>query len=250
MERDLRLNQFLAACGLGSRRRCDVLVAAGRVLVNAMPATVGMRVGPFDRVLVDGQPVDPAPRDAIWMLNKPAGVLSAARDARGRTTVVDLARAGGISVRVFPVGRLDLETTGLLLLTNDGDLAHRLMHPTHAVEKEYEAMVANRPSPSALERLRAGPVLEDGPTSPCSAAVEPRDAMFLVRLVIHEGRKRQVRRMLASVGCPVVALHRVRVGPLWLGELQPGALRALTPSERAVLVGGSSPAVPASGHEA
>ncbi len=250
MERDLRLNQFLAACGLGSRRQCDALVAAGRVLVNAMPATLGMRVGVQDRVLLDGQQVEPAPRDAIWMLNKPAGVLSASRDARGRTTVVDLARTHGISVRVFPVGRLDLETTGLLLLTNDGDLAHRLMHPAHVVEKEYEARVAKRPTPAALEQLRAGPRLEDGPTSACSAIVEGGDAMYLVRLVIHEGRKRQVRRMLAAVGCPVVALHRVRVGPLRLGELPPGALRALTPSERSSLVGGSSLAVPASGHEA
>jgi len=250
MERDLRLNQFLAACGLGSRRRCDALIAAGRVLVNASPATFAMRIGPDDRVVVDGAPVVPTARVDVWMLNKPAGVLSASRDARGRTTVVDLARAHGLSVRVFPVGRLDLETTGLLLLTNDGDLAQRLMHPAHAVEKEYEALVANRPPPAALQRLRGGLHLEDGPTSACSATVEARDTRFLVRLVIHEGRKRQVRRMLAAIGCPAVALHRVRVGPLRLGELESGAMRALTETERALLASGSNPAVPVTGREA
>jgi pseudouridine synthase len=231
----LRLNQYLAACGLGSRRQCDELIATGRVLVNAVPAALGMRITTADRVSLDGRPVTAAPRDAVWMLHKPAGVLSAARDARGRRTVVDLARAHGIATRIFPVGRLDLETTGLLLLTNDGHLAHRLMHPAHAVEKEYEAVVAAAPSPAAIERLCAGLLLDDGPTSPCRATIERRAEGITVRLVIHEGRKRQVRRMLAAVGHPVVHLHRVRVGALTLGELPAGELRPLTGRERAAL---------------
>ena len=235
MSGDLRLNQYLAACGLGSRRQCDTLVASGRVVVNDQPAAMGMRIGPADRVLVDGQPVDAAPLDAIWMLHKPAGILSAARDPRGRPTVVDVARQHGISIRLFPVGRLDLDTTGLLLLTNDGAMAHRLMHPSHAVEKEYEAEVAVAPTPAAIERLCAGMLLDDGPTSPCRATIERRGSRVTVRLVIHEGRKRQVRRMLAAIGHPVLALHRVRVGDLRLADLPVGALRPLTAAERAAI---------------
>jgi len=235
MSGDLRLNQYLAACGLGSRRQCDTLVASGRVVVNDQPAAMGMRIGAADRVLVDGQPVDAAPLDAIWMLHKPAGILSAARDPRGRPTVVDVARQHGISIRLFPVGRLDLDTTGLLLLTNDGAMAHRLMHPSHAVEKEYEAEVALAPTPAAIERLCAGMLLDDGPTSPCRATIERHGTRVTVRLVIHEGRKRQVRRMLAAIGHPVLALHRVRVGDLRLADLPVGALRPLTAAERAAI---------------
>lgn len=236
----MRLNQFLAACGLGSRRQCDKLIEAGRVQVNGEPGDFGSLVEAADRVVVDGCPVRPEARGSVWLLHKPAGVLSAVRDARGRTTVVDLARRAGIRRRLFPVGRLDLDTTGLLLLTDDGDLAHRLLHPSHEVEKEYEARIDAPLDAPALERLRRGLVLDDGPTAPCRAEQEVGGCV-VVRLVLHEGRKRQVRRMLAAVGRPVRELHRVRVGPLGLGDLPAGAIRPLTGEERQALEAAAGP---------
>jgi pseudouridine synthase len=231
----MRLNQYLAACGMGSRRRCEALVRAGRVRVNDAPGELGTRVQAGDVVRVDGRVARPEARGAVWLLHKPRGVLSAARDARGRPTVLDLARRAGIRVRLFPVGRLDLDTTGLLLLTNDGDLAHRLLHPSWEVEKEYEARIAAPLDEPALRALRRGIDLEDGPTAPAQVRQVRRGGAVIVRLVLHEGRKRQVRRMLAAVGAPVQALHRVRVGPLRLGRLAPGELRPLLPAERAAL---------------
>jgi pseudouridine synthase len=240
----MRLNQYLAACGLGSRRDCEALIAGGRVQVNGVAAHFGMRVGAGDRVLLDGRPLAVAATATVWMLHKPAGVLCAARDTRGRPTVLDLVRRAGIVDRVFSVGRLDFDTTGLLLVTADGDLAFRLMHPSHGVEKEYAARIATPLSATALARLRAGIVLEDGPTSPCTAAQETTPDGPVVTLVLHEGRKRQVRRMLAAVGAPVVALHRARVGPIVLGDLAPGALRQLTAAEDAALRHAAGAAAP------
>jgi 23S rRNA pseudouridine2605 synthase len=231
----MRLNQYLAACGLGSRRACEALVAAGRVRVNGETAHFGMRIGAADTVLVDDRRVEPEPRGDVWLLHKPAGSVSTARDERGRPTVFDLARRAGLQARLFSVGRLDLETTGLLLLTNDGDLAFRLTHPSHGVEKEYEARIERGLDSAALAALAAGLDLEDGRTAPCQASQERRGADVVVRLVLHEGRKRQVRRMLAAVGAPVLALHRVRVGPVLLGDLRPGELRPATETERAAL---------------
>jgi len=231
----MRLNRYLAACGIGSRRRCEEIVTAGRVQVNGARAALATRVGPEDEVCVDGRPVAPVSQVGVWLLHKPAGVVCTARDERGRRTVLDLARERGIAVRVFPVGRLDLETTGLLLLTNDGGLAFRLTHPSHGVEKEYEAQVAAPLPEATLERLRTGVELEDGPTSPCEVEQERAAQTTRLRLVLHEGRKRQVRRMLAAVGAPVLTLHRVRVGPIRLGALPPGELRAATADERAAL---------------
>jgi 23S rRNA pseudouridine2605 synthase len=231
----MRLNQYLAACGLGSRRACEALVAAGRVRVNGETAHFGMRVGPGDRVLVDETEVVAQPAGEIWLLHKPAGTVSTARDERGRPTVFDLARRHGIRARLFSVGRLDLETTGLLLLTNDGDLAFRLTHPSHGVEKEYEARIERPLDDSALDKLRTGLDLEDGRTAPCDASQEVRRGETTVRLVLHEGRKRQVRRMLFALGAPVISLHRVRVGPVRLGDLRPGELRPATEAERAAL---------------
>jgi pseudouridine synthase len=228
----MRLNQYLAACGLASRRRCEEWITAGRVQVNGDRGELGTQVGPADTVTVDGEVVHPERRAGVWVLHKPAGVLCASRDERGRRTVIGIARDAGLQMRLFSVGRLDLETTGLLLLTNDGALAHRLTHPSRGVEKEYEAIVAAPLPEPSLERLRRGLVLDDGPTHPCTAGQEPQPSgKTLVRLILHEGRKRQARRMLAAVGSPVLALHRVRIGNLRLGTLPAGALRPASAAE-------------------
>jgi 23S rRNA pseudouridine2605 synthase len=216
----------LAQVGFGSRRVCDDLIADGLVTVNGEVAELGRRVDPdVDRVEVDGVPVGIRPGLVHYLLNKPAGVVTTAADTHGRPTVVDLVPA---EPRVFPVGRLDLETEGLLLLTNDGDLAHRITHPSHGVEKEYLAEVATPPSRGALRHLREGIDLDDGPTAPARVALV---APTLVRLTIHEGRNRQVRRMLDAVGHPVVRLIRTRVGPIADRRLAPGEWRSLTTDE-------------------
>jgi 23S rRNA pseudouridine2605 synthase len=205
---------------------CEELIADGLVTVNGDVAELGRRVDPeIDRVEVDGVPVGIRPDLVHYLLNKPAGVVTTAADTHGRPTVVELVPA---EPRVFPVGRLDLETEGLLLLTNDGDLAHRITHPSHGVEKEYLAEVAAPPSRGALRRLREGVDLDDGPTAPARVALV---APTLVRLTIHEGRNRQVRRMLDAVGHPVVRLIRTRVGPITDRRLAPGEWRSLTTDE-------------------
>ena len=223
----MRLNRYLAACGVGSRRHCDAIIRAGRVHVDGQVAALAQRVGPDARVEVDGVAVRPPQVACVWMLHKPAGVVSTARDTHGRATVIELARRAGIVERVFPVGRLDRDTTGLLLLTNDGDLCFRLTHPAWGVEKEYEATVALPLAESLLATLRQGVQLDDGPTHPCQVQQELCAAGALVRLVLHEGRKRQVRRMLAAVGHPVQRLRRTRIGTLRLGDLPEGACRPL-----------------------
>ena len=221
-----RIQKILARRGVGSRRVCDGLVSAGRVTVNGEVAAAGRRIDPeHDVVAVDGVALAVRPGMAHYLLNKPAGVISTASDPRGRPTVVDLVPA---QPRVFPVGRLDADTEGLLILTNDGDLAFRLTHPSVGVEKAYLAKVVGTPSPAALRRLRLGVELEDGITSPAKVALTPPD---LLRLVIHEGRNRQVRRMCEAVGHPVVRLARFRIGPVTDPSLRPGAWRALTPAE-------------------
>jgi 23S rRNA pseudouridine2605 synthase len=194
--------------------------------VNGEVATLGQRADPeVDAVEVDGVLVGVRP-DTVWyLLNKPAGVVSTASDPQGRPTVVDLVPA---EPRVFPVGRLDADTEGLLLLTNDGEVTHRLTHPSHGVEKEYLAHVEGTPSRGALRALRDGVELDDGPTSPAKASLVAPD---VVRLVIHEGRNRQVRRMCDAVGHPVRRLVRVRVGPLTDDRLAPGEWRPLRQDE-------------------
>jgi 23S rRNA pseudouridine2605 synthase len=221
-----RLQKVLARVGLGSRRVCEDLIAEGRVRVNGVVAELGRRVDPdHDLVTVDGAPIGIRPGLVHYLLNKPAGVVTTASDPQGRPTVVELVPA---EPRVFPVGRLDLDTEGLLLLTNDGELAHRIAHPSHGVEKEYLAQVEGRPSRGALRRLREGVELDDGITAPAQASlVEPS----LVRLVIHEGRNRQVRRMLDAVGHPVVRLIRTRIGPIADDRLRPGSWRELSADE-------------------
>jgi 23S rRNA pseudouridine2605 synthase len=221
-----RVQKVLARAGLGSRRTCDELVAEGRVTVNGEVAEPGTRVDPErDTIAVDGAVVGVRPGLVHYLLNKPAGVVTTASDPQGRPTVVDLVPS---DPRVFPVGRLDADTEGLLLLTNDGDLAQRVAHPSHGVEKEYLAEVEGTPSRGALRRLREGVELDDGMTAPAKVTAVAPNAL---RIGIHEGRNRQVRRMCAAVGHPVVRLVRVRIGPLADRRLAPGEWRELTQDE-------------------
>jgi 23S rRNA pseudouridine2605 synthase len=222
-----RLQKVLARVGYGSRRVCDELIAAGRVTVNGKVAVLGQRVDPHaDKVSVDGTPVGVLPDLVYYLLNKPAGVITSADDPGGRRKVTDLVPT---EPRVFPVGRLDYATEGLIILTNDGDLAQRLAHPSHGVEKEYLAEVARTPSKAALARLRRGVVLDDGvTTAPAGAGLLGPN---LVRITIHEGRYRQVRRMLDAVGHPVQRLVRTRIGPLSDNRLAPAEWRPLTTAE-------------------
>ena len=224
----VRLNAYLARAGIASRRAADELIVAGRVLVNGEPGQLNTFVGARDRVEVDGREVA-AQRLAYVLLHKPAGVVTTARDPQA-------ARPSSSSCprepRVVPVGRLDADTTGALLLTNDGPLAHRLAHPRYGVEKTYEAEVEGDPDEAALRRLRDGVELEDGLTAPARAA---RLGPGRIELVLHEGRKHQVKRMCAAVGHPVVRLHRSRYAGLEVGDLEPGAWRELTSEEVATL---------------
>ena len=220
----MRLNAYLARAGVASRRKADELIKAGRVTVNGEPGQLNTFVQNRDRVELDGEPLQLQP-PAYVLLHKPAGVVTTASDPQGRRTVVELVDH---PARVVPVGRLDADTTGALLLTNDGELAHRLAHPRYEVEKVYEAEVEGEPSERTLERLRAGLELDDGPTAPAEARlVRPGT----VELSIHEGRKHQVKRMLAAVGHPVTRLHRSRYAGLTLEGLEPGAWRELEPFE-------------------
>jgi pseudouridine synthase len=221
----VRLNAYLARAGVASRRKADELIKAGRVTVNGEPGKLNSFVTKHDRVELDGRPLERQPLTYV-LLYKPAGVVTTASDPHGRPTVVDL--VADHETRLVPVGRLDADTTGALLLTNDGELAHRLAHPRYEVEKVYEAEVEGEPSDEALARLERGVELDDGPTAPARAK---RRAPSKVELAIHEGRKHQVKRMLAAVGHPVKSLHRSRYTGLTLEGLEPGAWRELEPSE-------------------
>jgi len=221
-----RLQKVLARAGFGSRRVCEELIEDGRVTVDGEVAVLGRRVDPATAAIeVDGVHVGVAPDLVHWLLHKPAGVVTTADDPQGRTTVLDLVPD---EPRVFPVGRLDYETEGLLLLTNDGALTHRLTHPSFGVEKEYLAEVDRMPSRGELRRLREGVELDDGLTAP--AKVASLDQRTL-RITIHEGRNRQVRRMLEAVGSTVLRLVRTRIGPLTDRTLKPGEWRELTQDE-------------------
>ena len=225
-----RLQKVLARVGLGSRRVCEELIGEGRVTVDGAVAELGCRGNAESaRIEVDGAPVGVRPGLVYYLLNKPAGGVTTASDPHDRPTVVDLVPD---DPRVFPVGRLDAQTEGLLLLTNDGDLAHRLTHPSFGVDKEYLAEVEGRPSPAAVRRLREGVVLEDGRTAPARAVLV--DASVL-RITIHEGRNRQVRRMCEAIGHPVARLVRTRIGPLVDRSLAPGSHRTLVAEEMPAL---------------
>jgi len=221
-----RVHKVLARAGVASRRRCEELIAEGRVEVNGVVVELGAQLDvSSDIVTIDGAFVPLAPDAVYYVLNKPVGYVTTAHDPQGRPTVVDLVPP---EPRVFPVGRLDLDTEGLLLLTNDGERHHRITHPSSGIEKEYLAEVEGATSRSALRRLREGVELDDGMTAPAKVAlVHPN----VLRLVIHEGRNRQVRRMCAAVGYPVVRLVRVRIGTLVIESLAPGQWRTLDGDE-------------------
>jgi 23S rRNA pseudouridine2605 synthase len=224
----VRLNAYLARAGVASRRKADELIKAGRVRVNGERGELNTFVGANDVVEVDGEPVT-RQRLAYVLLHKPAGVVTTARDPHGRRTVVDLVRH---EARVVPVGRLDADTTGVLLLTNDGPLAHRLAHPRYGVEKAYIADVEGDPGEQELRRLREGVELEDGRSAPAQAR---RLGPGRIELTLHEGRKHQVKRMCEAVGHPVRRLHRSRYAGLGVEDLEPGAWRELTSEEVARL---------------
>ena len=224
----MRLNAFLARAGVASRRGADELIKAGRVRVNGEPAALNAAVGGRDVVEVDGRRVR-AQQLAYVLLHKPAGVVTTMRDPQRRPTVAQLV---GHEARLVPVGRLDADTTGALLLTNDGELAHRLAHPRYGVEKTYVATVEGDPGPEALRRLRDGVELDDGRTAPARAR---RLGRGKVELVLHEGRKHQVKRMLEAVGHPVRRLHRPAYAGLTLDGLPAGEWRELTREELAAL---------------
>jgi 23S rRNA pseudouridine2605 synthase len=220
----VRLNAYLARAGVASRRHADELIKAGRVTVNGRRGELNDFVGGRDVVEVDGRRVA-AQALAYVLLHKPAGVVTTARDPQGRRTVVDLVPH---PARVVPVGRLDADTTGALLLTNDGELAHRLAHPRYEVDKVYEVEVEGEPDESALRRLAEGVDLDDGRTAPAQVR---RHGPSRLELTIHEGRQHQVKRMLEAVGHPVRRLHRSRYASLDLGGLDPGEWRELTDTE-------------------
>lgn len=228
----MRLNKYIASSGVASRRGADALIAQGRVTVNGRAVdTVGMDINPdTDTVAVDGTLLSLSDKKVYIMLNKPTGVLCTCRDDRGRKTVVDL--VGDAGVRIFPVGRLDYDTEGLLLLTNDGDFAYRCTHPRHEVDKTYVATVHGRLDDQAIKRLQNGVVLDGVKTVPAVITVMQRTGVQTrLQITIHEGRNRQVKRMFESVGCHVMALKRISFGSLSLGDLPAGSWRYLTDKE-------------------
>jgi 23S rRNA pseudouridine2605 synthase len=231
----MRLAKYLATSGLASRRAAEDLIRAGRVTVDGIKVSDPARdVGSAHAVAVDGRIVAAQPARVAYAVNKPAGVVSTATDPQGRPTVVALVAS---PLRLYPVGRLDIDTTGLILLTNDGELAHRLMHPRFEVEKTYRAVVANPPiGPGAIRALARGVELPDGMTAPARVRRVAADAL---EVTVHEGRKRQIRRMCAHVGHPVRTLERIRFGALELGDLKPGMFRLLTDEQIELLSAGS-----------
>lgn len=231
-----RLSKVLARLGYGSRRVCDELIASGRVHVNGERASLGVRVDVNeDEVTVDGAPVGIAPDLVYYLLNKPAKVVTTASDPEGRATVMEFVPD---EPRVFPVGRLDYDTEGLLILTNDGPLTQLLTHPSHGVEKEYLAELDGTPSHGELSRLRRGIDLDDGPAAEAKVGVVGERT---VRITIHEGRNRQVRRMFAAIGYEVRRLVRIRIGPVTESTLAPGDFRPLAQEEILALRDAATP---------
>jgi 23S rRNA pseudouridine2605 synthase len=230
-----RLQKILAAAGLGSRRGCEELIATGRVEVNGAPAAIGMSADPaVDRIRVDGRPLPARPQTRTFALHKPRGVVSSLAAQGDRSTVRDLLPYPG---RFYPVGRLDMDSEGLILLTNDGGLAQRISHPRFEVEKEYRVLVARRPTADQLAAWRRGVVLEDGfRTAPMRVKIEAAEGRGAwLSIVMHEGRKHEIREIGRTIGLPVARIIRRRIGGLLLGNLKPGAHRELSASETAAL---------------
>ncbi|MEI8126197.1 MAG: pseudouridine synthase [Actinomycetota bacterium] len=226
MQEGERLQKTLARAGYGSRRACELLIDAGRVTIDGRVAILGNRIDPeLSIVHVDGLLAPTAPGLVYFLLNKPTGVVTTAKDTHGRPTVIEMITT---DARIFPVGRLDMNTEGLLILTNDGRLAHLITHPSSGVEKEYLVRVEGDPSPGVIRKLREGVELDDGMTSPAQVS---RVSDGLLRIVIHEGRNRQVRRMCAAVGHDVTRLVRTRIGPIHDATLPPSAWRAMSLAE-------------------
>jgi len=225
-----RLQKVLARAGYGSRRGCEDLIAQGRVRVDGRLATLGQKVAATRQVVtVDGEKLKPPQRLAYLLVHKPRGVLSDTEDPRGRRTVLDLVPPGQ---RLFIVGRLDLNSEGLVLLTNDGALANRLLHPRYGHEREYHVLVSGRPSREVLGKWRRGIALDDGQTLPVDLRVSRVESgNTWLEIVMREGRKRQIRRVAAALGHPVLSLKRVRIGPIHLGNLKPGDWRELSSRE-------------------
>ncbi|RJP75296.1 MAG: rRNA pseudouridine synthase [Candidatus Abyssobacteria bacterium SURF_17] len=231
----MRLHRFLALAGVASRRKCEQLIAAGRISVNgSVMRTLGTSVNPeHDSVTLDGEHVT-IEQKVYVLIHKPQGYLTSVTDARGRHTVSELVST--LPVRLYPVGRLDMDTEGVLLMTNDGELCHRLTHPRFGVEKTYHAEVLGKPSTEALEKLRTGVDIRNGKTSPARVKLlKVGREQSTLEIIIHEGRKRQVKRMCKAIGHPVVRLKRVEFGGIRLGNLTPGSYRLLSPSEVASL---------------
>ncbi|WP_242363362.1 pseudouridine synthase [Limosilactobacillus antri] len=229
-----RLQKVMAEAGVASRRASEKLIATGHVQVNGQTiTTLGTKVAARDRIEVDGVPLH-REKHVYYLLNKPRGVISSAHDEKGRRTVVDILRENEIEERIYPVGRLDYDTTGLLLLTNDGALANKLMHPKFAVDKTYVAKVKGLVSNDDLKRLRTGVKVDGRRTQPAKARLKATDRekrTSIVQLTIHEGHYHQVKRMLAAVGHPVIKLHRESYDFLTLQGVQPGDYRELRPEE-------------------
>lgn len=229
----MRLNKWLALSGVASRRKADELIAGGLVVVNGKKAKLGMMVTGEEKIVVNGTPLHQGfggIEKKYLVLNKPKGIVTTSEDTHGRKTVVDLLPP--MRERVFPVGRLDQDTTGLLILTNDGELAYRLTHPKYGVEKKYQLLIEGRPKKDEIERMKNGIKLEEGVTGRAKVRVmEENDEVSLVEMVIHEGKKRQIRRMCEVVGWPLLELRRVAVGNLEIGKLKEGSVRELTNDE-------------------
>ena len=231
MDEKIRLQKYMAQCGVASRRHSEELIRSGRVRVNGKSVTeMGILVSEKDRVEVDGKRVGKEQKLVYIMLNKPAGYVSTVYDPQGRRTVLDLVQ--GVEERIFPVGRLDYDTTGLLLLTNDGDFAYRNTHPGQETTKTYIAEILGNPSERVLDTLRNGVILDGKPTSPADVkVVEEGTKTAVLKIIIHEGRNRQVKRMCEAVGYNVLRLSRIAVGSLTLEDLKPGQWRTLTGRE-------------------
>lgn len=232
-EGQVRLQKFLARAGVASRRASEKLIEAGRISVNGQVVTeLGTKVDPeADEVRLDGAPVRKAAEAVTLMLNKPAGYLTSMKDPQGRPCVAQLVPLDEFPA-LYPLGRLDYDTTGLLLFSTDGELGNAVLHPSHHVDKTYRALVKGKPSEAALDRLRSGVVLDDGPTQPAEVRLAGRKGKnAYVEIIIHEGRKRQVKRMCEAIGHPVLQLHRASFGPLELGDLPEGKYRVLSEQE-------------------